>query len=112
MFIQVNYNSRGELLSLEDGDNFQQFHICAPQDLDIKSIEKLLELDNLGYLSEDEQEVYIGIQGLVALAGELATPKWIEELEKMVAYAKSKGWTNLSGDSVKAHIEWISSDRE
>ncbi len=41
------------------------------------------------------------------LAGDLADdPEWNTGLEKMLAYASSKGWMDPSGTAIQAHVEW------
>ena len=44
---------------------------------------------------------------LIALAGARATdPAWVEQLDGMLAYAASKGWTDAAG--TRAHVEHAS----
>jgi hypothetical protein len=31
-------------------------------------------------------------------------PTWRDDFDRMLAYAKSKGW--LQGDAIQAHVEW------
>jgi hypothetical protein len=34
-------------------------------------------------------------------------PAWLEGFDKMLAYAKDKGWVDAARDSVRAHVEYV-----
>jgi hypothetical protein len=51
--------------------------------------------------------VWVTQDEVVALAGELAAdPDWQAGFEKMVAFARSRGWIDAQG-RIRAHVEWI-----
>ena len=63
-------------------------------------------LDGVGTVAEDGH-AFIAVDAVRQLAGELADdPEWNEGLEKMLAYASSKGWMDPSGTAIQAHVEW------
>jgi hypothetical protein len=52
------------------------------------------------------EHVYIPVAELERLAGDRAhDPEWRAGLERMLAYAQSKGWTRQDG-AIRAHVEW------
>jgi hypothetical protein len=63
-------------------------------------------LDGVGTVAEDGH-AFIAVDAVRRLAGELADdPEWNEGLEKMLAYASSKGWMDPTGTAIQAHVEW------
>lgn len=80
--------------------------------LDLKSIPPiatLAEPDDFGRFevaAERPGHATIAAEELRRLAGaRAADPEWQSNLEKMLAYADSKGWIEADG-SIRAHIEW------
>ena len=50
---------------------------------------------------------FITVDAVRRLAGDLAAdPDWNAGLDKMLAYAGSKGWMDPSGTAIQAHVEW------
>jgi hypothetical protein len=71
-------------VSLLDADDFTSFAVVA----------------------ERVEHVYVGIAELKALAGDRAADTaWAEQLDRMLAYAESKGWIREDG-AVRAHVGW------
>lgn len=63
-------------------------------------------LEGVGTVAEDGH-AFIEVDAVRRLAGDLAEdPGWSEGLEKMLAYAGSKGWMDPSGTAIQAHVEW------
>jgi hypothetical protein len=53
----------------------------------------------------DDQHAFVSRDVLIRLAGPLGeSPDWLEKLDGMVSYARSRGWTD-SDDRIRAHIE-------
>jgi hypothetical protein len=68
----------------------------------------LLEPDDLTSFSVRArgEHAFVDRGTLIALAGERANDAaWLERLDKMLAYAASKGWADESGRT-RAHIEY------
>ncbi len=63
-------------------------------------------LDGVGTIAEDGN-AFITVDAVRRLAGDLAAdPDWNAGLDKMLAYAGSKGWMDPSGTAIQAHVEW------
>ena len=63
-------------------------------------------LDGVGTVAEDGN-AFITVDAVRRLAGDLAAdPDWNAGLDKMLAYAGSKGWMDPSGTAIQAHVEW------
>ncbi|MEA2177896.1 MAG: hypothetical protein QOG77_1193 [Solirubrobacteraceae bacterium] len=63
-------------------------------------------LDGVGTIAEDGN-AFIAVDAVKRLAGDRANdPEWSAGLEKMLAYAASKGWMDPSGTAIQAHVEW------
>ncbi len=55
----------------------------------------------------EDGNAFIAVDAVRRLAGDLAAdPEWTAGLEKMLAYASSKGWMDPSGTAIQAHVEW------
>jgi hypothetical protein len=72
-------------VSLEDPDDFKGFKLVV----------------------ERVEHAHVGVDEIKRLAGEARAgdAAWLEQLEGMLAYARSKGWVDESG-AVRAHVEW------
>jgi hypothetical protein len=64
------------------------------------------DFTSLKVVASRPSHVWVTREQLTTLAGNHADdPSWREGLEKMVAYAKSRGWVSEDG-AVRAHVEW------
>jgi hypothetical protein len=50
------------------------------------------------------EHVFLDVDAVKGLAGERATGEWLVEFEKMIEFARSKGWVDEAG-RVRAHVE-------
>jgi len=83
MYIQLDLTSVPPVVTLHEADDFTAFKVVA--DL--------------------PDHAWVGREALTQLAGPKADdPEWREGLDKMLAYADSKGWTNDAG-AIRAHVE-------
>ncbi len=53
----------------------------------------------------DGDHAWIGVDAVVALAGDAATEAWRADFDGMVAYARSKGFLSDDGTAIRAHLE-------
>ncbi|WP_077001652.1 hypothetical protein [Variovorax sp. KK3] len=54
---------------------------------------------------EGDQVCWVSQQALRGLAGALATPQWLENLDAMVSKARSHGWIDDATGDIRAHVE-------
>lgn len=59
----------------------------------------------------DGEHVWLDVAALRDAAGEGQGPDWRQGYEGMIAYARSKGWTDDRGAHVRAHVDDNRSDR-
>jgi hypothetical protein len=63
------------------------------------------DLGSLKVVVRGAEHAHVSATTLRDLAGERASdPEWTEQLEAMVAYARSKGWVRDDG-AIRAHVE-------
>jgi hypothetical protein len=88
-------------VTLEDADTFTALHVAA-LGLDPGAI-----LDALGEdaTAASDEALWLAIDRLHALGARHGGPDWRAGCDRMLDYARSKGWVDESGHHVRAHIE-------
>ncbi len=88
-------------VTLDDADTFTAFHVAAPG-LDHAAI-----LEALGDDARDagEGDLWLAIDRLHTLGARHGAPDWRAGCDRMLDYARTKGWIDTSGHHVRAHIE-------
>lgn len=87
--------------SLEDADVFTAFevrHSGADRDWVLSA------LGDRGALAQEPDHVFVSKSAVVSLAGRAGDADWEAGFVAMVTYAESKGWTDPSGEMIKAHL--------
>ncbi len=95
------YLAVADSITLEDTDNFVEFHVVAEGD----AAAVVEAFGNRAALSERDNHLWIDIALVRELAGSAATAEWESQFEAMLAYAASKGWIDEAADRVEAHIQ-------
>lgn len=54
----------------------------------------------------DSEHAWLRISWLLSAGERLAGPGWSPGFDRMIDYARSKGWVDDSEGLVRAHIEW------
>ena len=88
--------------SLDDPDTFTAFHVHAAG---LTSAQVAGVLGSGAAAGPEDGHVWIPIDRLHALGAEHGGADWREGCDGMIAYARTKGWVDESGDRVLAHIE-------
>lgn len=65
----------------------------------------LAALGSGGSDAPEEGHVFVAVAAIRELAGAAADAGWEAGLAAMLAYARAQGWTDESGELIKAHIE-------
>ena len=94
MYLQVD----GSSVELVEAGDFRRFAVVVVADGELAALDGLGEVDSAG------EHVFLEPAAIRGLAGERATGEWGEGFEKMVEFARSKGWVDEAG-RVRAHIE-------
>lgn len=75
-------------------------------DLTVNELRDAADFGSLKVVASTPSHMWIAREDFARLAGAQADdPSWRDGLEKMFAYAETKGWVNEDG-AVRAHIEW------
>lgn len=81
---------------------FTGFKVLAPVGADEAAVAAVLGAD--GRVA-GEGHVWVRAAAVEGWAGAAADDAWREGFAKMLDYARTKGWTDESGEFVQAHIE-------
>lgn len=84
-------------VALGDVDNFRAFAVVVEGEADLGE-----GLGGLGVVDGDH--VFFDAEAVKGLAGERAAGEWGDNFDKMIEFARSKGWVDGAG-RVRAHIE-------
>ncbi len=104
MFVEVDLG-QGSSPRLVEPENFKAFKLVADGAEDEDGLGRALGA--LGEVDAGEGHVWLRIDGVRSLAGELADdPDWDANFTGMVAFAEKSGWLSPSGDAIRAHVEW------
>ena len=93
---------RAEGAVLEEIDNLRAFKVVAPVTLR-GAPAFAIAIAGIGRL--DGEAVWVSEKWLREQAGEQPTA-WAPDFEKMLTFAKTKGWYDDASKAVRAHVEW------
>lgn len=89
---------------LIDPENMKAFHVVVPPGMTSDALETSMARAELGTVLPDGDHVMVRVDALRRLAAGHVAPGWEDDLAGMLRYATSKGWTDDSGELVRAHI--------
>ncbi|MEJ5254032.1 MAG: hypothetical protein WHS89_01665 [Acidimicrobiales bacterium] len=93
-------------LSLMEADDFDRFHVTVPSGASFPEIVDLFEREQVGRAVEGSSDhIWVSIEVVRRLAGARGDG-WSSGFEGMLAYARSKGWTDETDTHVRAHLIW------
>ena len=92
-------------IGLRDPDDCGRFHVEVLGPHDLAALGHALVDADAGRVHGDHAFVDIG--AVRRLASGRVGESWAEDFEKMLAYARSKGWLDESGNAIQAHVEWV-----
>jgi hypothetical protein len=92
-------------VSLKDPGDCGRFHVevIGPRD-DAALAHALVDAD-VGRVADEH--VFVDIGAVRRMAAGWVGESWAADFEKMLAYARSKGWVDESGNAIQAHVEWM-----
>ena len=91
--------------SLDDADNFKAFSVSVPTDVPAAELGRLVVQSGAGQLDNDGNHVHVAIDVIRQLAVGRGSDGWSSGFEAMIAYARTKGWVDDAGNTVRAHLE-------
>jgi hypothetical protein len=102
MIITVDLARAPGDVGLRDPDDCNRFHVAARGQRDDRRLADALETARVGRMDGDD--VLVDVGAVRRLAEGHVSPGWGQDFDRMLDYAKTKGW--LRGDAIQAHVEW------
>ncbi len=104
MYVQVRLAATPPSITLEEPSDTKRFHVSVVGAPDPARLAEVLEGGDVGRLAGED--AFIRIDALRSLAAGRVDDTWPNEFERMVEYARAKGWLDGAGDAIQAHVEW------
>lgn len=103
MFVKIEGDPATPLVSIEEPDDCTRLHVSA-DDLDDSVAGSAVARAGLGSPGEPGH-LWLDVTALRKRArAATAATDWDDRFDAMIAYARSKGWTDPTGELVAAHI--------
>lgn len=94
-----------ETAELDDPDNCRSFSVAVPSGMTGDDLSELLRRSVTGRLDPDGQHVHVPIDAIRRLANGRTSSGWDADFAAMISYARSKGWVDNTGTTVRGHLE-------
>ena len=104
MYVAVSLDVHDAPVALREPDDFTAFSVQVDGNGDWDALARALD----GTAHVDPPHVWVALDALGAL-GRGDDAQWLEQLDGMVAYARSKEWVDEHG-CVRAHCEWVAGE--
>ena len=95
----------GDAAVLDDPDNCRSFSVAVPSGTTGDELSALLLRTGIGRLDADGQHVHVPIDTVRHLADGRTSSGWDTAFAAMISYARSKGWVDAAGTTVRGHLE-------
>lgn len=114
MYVHVDLAADPPSVAVHEGDDLTRLHIeahgASDGDAGRTALGRALGDAGLGSLdgstdADAGTDALLDVAKLRALAGHHQPADWDQGFDKMIAYARSKGWTT-DDHRVRAHVEW------
>jgi hypothetical protein len=93
----------GGTISLGEPEDFKRFSVAATPGADVGGV---LAVSKWGWAdSADEGEVWIRAEAVRDAVGPQPPSGWTAQFDKMLEFARSKGWLSADGEGIRAHVE-------
>lgn len=104
MFVQVDLRPDPPVVTLEEPDDTKRFHLCVVGGKDLGLVYGALVDAAAGRLDGDDAE--IAVDAVRRMAAGRVSSAWDDDLDAMLDFARSKGWLDETGSTIRAHVEW------
>jgi hypothetical protein len=104
MYVQVDLATMPPVVTLEEPDDTQRFHVSVTGGDDVAIVFGALVDAAAGRLEGDD--AWITVDAVRRMARGRVGPTWDDELDRMLDFARSKGWLDEHGNAIRAHVEW------
>jgi hypothetical protein len=92
-------------VALRDPEDCTKFHVEAIGPHDVAALGHALVDADAGRVEGDHAFVDVG--AVRRLASGRVGASWAGDFDKMLDYARSKGWIDATGSAIQAHVEWV-----
>ena len=107
MYVGVDLTTTPPTVSLEEPEDMKRFHVAVTGGKDWAMVFGALVDAAAGRL--EGEDAYITVDAVRRMAEGRVSDGWDVELDKMIEYAKSRGWYDDSSHTIRAHVEWSDS---
>ncbi len=90
---------------LDDPNNFRAFSIVVPTHVPADELGSFVHRSGVGELDAGGRNVHVQLGVIRRLAAGRTAPDWDTGFDAMIAYARTKGWVDDAGNTVRAHLE-------
>lgn len=92
-------------VALRDPEDCTKFHVEVIGPRELAALGHALVDADAGRVDGDHAFIEIG--ALRRMVSGRVGDSWADDFEKMLGYARSKGWLDETGSSIQAHVEWV-----
>jgi hypothetical protein len=92
-------------VALENPEDCGTFHVEVIGTRDAAALAHALVDADVGRVVDDH--AFVDVSAVRQLASGRVGESWADDFEKMLAYARSKGWMDETGNAIQAHVEWM-----
>ena len=104
MYVQVDLRADPPVVTLEEPEDTKRVHLAVVGGKDVGRVYGALVDAAAGRLEGDDAQ--IAVDAVRRMAAGRVGPRWDEELDAMLEFARSKGWLDETGSTIRAHVEW------
>ena len=104
MYVLVDLDATPPAVTLEEPDDCTRFYVAAMGARDPAVLASALDGVVIGWLAGDD--AFIRTEAVRAMAGGRVGEGWADGFDRMLDYARGKGWLDDAGDAIQAHVEW------
>lgn len=103
MYVEVDLGPQPPVVTLEEPDDCTRFHLAVVGGDDLARVFGALVDAAAGRLEGDH--AWITIDAIRRMAAGRVGDDWDARFDGMLAYARTKGWVDDTGNLIRAHIE-------
>jgi hypothetical protein len=104
VYVKVDLAPTPPVVTLEEPEDTKKFHVAVTGGTDWAMVFGAMVDAAAGRLEGDD--AYVSVDAVRRLAADQVSDDWDADLDKMIEYAKAKGWYDEASHTIRAHVEW------
>ena len=104
MYLKVDLADTPPTVTLEEPEDTKRFNVAVAGGTDWAMVFGAMVDAAAGRLEGDD--AYVSVDAVRRLAAGRVRDGWDDDLDKMIDYARSKGWYDDASHTIRAHVEW------